>query len=411
MTMRDDALATPMGTPQGEPFSWREELIVRALARALTPDQMIGRLVLTLPSGRREVFGRSGEDASLVLRSFQPFWRGLTRGELGITECYFDGTLDSADLGALLRFCIKNMSAITSVGGKMMKPRLIDRIWHRARTNTRSGSRRNIAAHYDLGNSFYERWLDPSMTYSSALFTSASQSLEAAQTAKNAAVLTALDIQPGDRVLEIGCGWGGFAQAACERGAHVTGLTLSREQLRWAQDRLRKAGLSDRATIKFQDYRDVEGSYDKIASIEMIEAVGEAHWPAYFQNLHDRLKPGGTAVVQAITIDEQLFDTYRREPDFIQRYIFPGGMLPTVALMKSHAKAVGLDFDTITQFGHSYARTLALWREAFENAWPDIASSEFDARFARMWRYYLTYCEVGFENGAINVGHYRFNRA
>jgi cyclopropane-fatty-acyl-phospholipid synthase len=410
MTLRHDALATPMGAPQGAPFSWREEMIVRALGRALTPDQVIGRLILTLPSGRQEVYGRSGDDASLMLRSFAPLWRGLTRGALGITECYLDGAIDTPDLGALLRFCLRNTTAVSSVGGSLMRPRLIDRLWHRTRANTRSGSRRNIAAHYDLGNAFYRLWLDPSMTYSSALFTCASQTLEAAQHTKNAAVLEALDVQAGDRVLEIGCGWGGFAQAACERGASVTGLTLSREQLRWAEEKLSRAGFPEQSAIKFQDYRDIAGSFDKIASIEMIEAVGEANWPIYFQTIHDRLVPGGSAVIQGITIDERHFSAYRREPDFIQRYIFPGGMLPTIAIMKAHAAQAGLEFEVLSRFGSSYARTLALWREAFEQAWPQIAEQGFDTRFARMWRYYLTYCEVGFENGDIDVGHYRMKR-
>ncbi len=410
MTLQDNAIATPLGGPQGAPFSWREEMIVRTLTRALVPDQITGRLVLTLPSGRREVFGRTGQDVSLTLTSFEPLWRALTRGALGITECYLDGTIDTPDLGALLRFCLSNMSAVSSVGGGLMKARMVDKFWHRRRANTRSGSRRNISAHYDLGNAFYKLWLDPSMTYSSAIFKCASQSLEAAQEAKNAAVLDALDVKVGDRILEIGCGWGGFAKAAAVRGGHVTGLTLSRQQLSWATEELAKAGCSDRTDIQYLDYRDVRGSFDKIASIEMIEAVGEEHWPHYFKALHDRLLPGGTAVIQAITIDERHFEAYRREPDFIQRYIFPGGMLPTLSAMEEHAARAGLSFEIVSRFGSSYARTLAIWREAFEREWPEIQKLGFDDRFRRMWGYYLTYCEVGFENGDVDVGHYRMCR-
>ena len=405
-----ELLGTRLREPQGAPFSWREELIVRALAHALTGDQIAGRLRVTLPSGRTEVFGRSGPEAGIVLGSFEPFWRGLTRGALGVADCYLDGEIDTPDLGAALRFCLTNSAAVSQLGGGMMKSRLIDRLWHLGRANTRSGSRRNIAAHYDLGNDFYRLWLDPSMTYSSALFSSAGDTLEAAQQAKNEAILSALAVAEGDRLLEIGCGWGAFAQAAAGRSAHVTGITLSRQQLAWAQVRIGQAGLSEQVDLQLIDYRDVGGTFDKIASIEMIEAVGEAHWPTYFKTLHDRLRPGGVAVIQGITIDERYFSAYRREPDFIQRYIFPGGMLPTVSGMARDCERAGLTFERIEGFAASYARTLRLWRDRFEHAWPQIAAQGFDERFYRMWRYYLTYCEVGFESGEIDVGLYRFRR-
>ena len=405
-----DAIGSGTGTPQGHPFSWREEIIVRALARALRGDHIKGRLWLTLPSGRTEGFGRTGPDAAIILRSFEPLWRGLTRGALGVTECYLDGTIDTPDLGAALRFCLANASAVSAIGDGVLRPGLMDKIWHRRHANTRAGSRRNIAAHYDLGNEFYQLWLDPTMTYSSALF-EAGDSLEAAQHRKNELILEALGITAGERVLEIGFGWGGFAEAAARRGAHVTGLTLSRQQLAYATQRLAAAGLADRTDMRFLDYRDASGQFDKIASIEMIEAVGEENWPAYFQVLHDRLRPGGTAVLQAITIDERHFQAYRREPDFIQRYIFPGGMLPSASAMAQEAARAGLTFETVQRFGGSYARTLAIWRDAFEANWPRITALGFDDRFRRMWGYYLTYCEAGFENGDIDAGLYRLRRA
>ena len=411
MSTHDDVMDTHRAEPPGAPFSWREEMIVRALGRALTGEQVKGRLAVALPSGRTEVFGRSGAEAGVALRSFEPLWRGLTRGALGIAESYCDGVIDTPDLGALLRFCLVNTAAVSAVGGGVLRTRLADRLWHRLRANTRAGSRRNIAAHYDLGNAFYRLWLDPSMTYSSALFGGQAQSLEAAQQAKNAAILDALGVAEGDRILEIGCGWGGFAEAAALRGGHVTGLTLSREQLAWARERLERAGLGDRASIQFCDYRDATGRFDKIACVEMIEAVGEANWPTYFKTLHDRLQPGGVAVLQSITIDERHFAAYRREPDFIQRYIFPGGMLPTVSAMTAEAARAGLSFEVIARFGDSYARTLVAWRETFERAWPQISALGFDERFKRMWIYYLTYCEVGFENGDVDVGLYRLRRS
>jgi cyclopropane-fatty-acyl-phospholipid synthase len=406
-----DAIGTQMRAPGGMPASWREDLIVRALSAALSGEQVTGRLRLTLPSGRTEVFGRDGPEAAIVFGSFEPFWRGLTRGALGVTESYLDGSIDTPDLGAALRFCLTNTTSLASIGGGILRTRLIDRLWHWRRANTKAGSRRNIAAHYDLGNDFYRLWLDPSMTYSSALYAPGADSLEAAQAAKNAAIIHALDLNPADRVLEIGCGWGGFIEAAARQGAQVTGITLSKEQLAWAERRIAQAGLSDRAAIRFEDYRDCAGTYDKIASIEMIEAVGEANWPAYFKTLHDRLRPGGCAVLQAITVDERHFEAYRREPDFIQRYIFPGGMLPTIGVMETQAAQSCLSFEVVERFGGGYARTLAAWRDAFESNWPHIAAQGFDDRFRRMWIYYLTYCEVGFENGDIDVGLYRLRRS
>ena len=392
-------------------MTWTEARIASTL-KAILGVGTVGRLDVVMPSGPRIVIGfeDTGPSARVVMKSLMPAWRAATRGALGLAESYMRSEIDTPDLGAVLRFCLANFEQLEGTGNGPIRTRLWDRVWHQGRNNTRRGSRRNIAAHYDLGNEFYSLWLDPGMTYSSAIFRNAAHTLDEAQTEKNRIILNELNVDTGDRILEIGCGWGGLAEAAARRGVHVTGLTLSREQLSYASDRMRRAGLSALADLRFQDYRDCSGVFDAIASVEMIEAVGEAHWPLYFQTLHDRLKPGGRAVVQAITIDEQYFNTYRRKADFIQRYIFPGGMLPAVARMQAEAARAGLKFETVERFGSSYASTLVEWRTRFRAHWPEIQKLGFDERFRRMWEYYLTYCEVGFERGDVDAGIYRLTK-
>jgi cyclopropane-fatty-acyl-phospholipid synthase len=285
-----------------------------------------------------------------------------------------------------------------------------DRLFHRSRSNTRRGSRRNIEAHYDLGNAFYRLWLDAGMTYSSGIYRSDTDTLETAQAEKYRSIIAALELESGHHLLEIGCGWGGLAEAAARAGAHVTGTTISAEQLTASRERMAAAGLAGRVSLHFEDYRDTRGTFDRIASVEMIEAVGANNWATYFRTLADRLRPGGVSVIQAITIRPDLYDSYRRNPDFIQRYIFPGGMLPTVPKMQEHCRAAGLAFETVETFGASYARTLREWRRRFEAAWPRIAAIGFDERFRRMWEYYLAYCTVGFECRTIDVGLYRLRK-
>lgn len=406
---RDDALNS------GDPFvssggfaAWRDELLLSAAAKR-TKGAAKGRLTVVMPSGRARTFGAGGgAEATLTVKSMKALWRGITRGAVGFAESYIAGEIESADLGELLRFYLDNHAPIARAGAGLFETRFLDRAAHRRRSNTRSGSRRNIAAHYDLGNAFYALWLDPTMTYSSALFEGENRDLEAAQEAKYRRVIEALALAPGHRLLEIGCGWGGMAERAARAGADVTAITVSAEQLAFARERLATGGLDSQARAAFEDYRDVMGTFDRIVSIEMIEAVGEEHWDTYFRVLRDRLVPGGSAVIQAITINERDYPHYRATPDFIQRYIFPGGMLPTVGLMRRHAEAFGLEMETVVEFGPDYARTLALWRERFEAQWPRIATMGFDQRFRRMWLYYLIYCEVGFERGVVDVGLYRF---
>jgi cyclopropane-fatty-acyl-phospholipid synthase len=278
------------------------------------------------------------------------------------------------------------------------------------RANTLTGSRRNIVEHYDLGNEFYRAWLDPSMSYSSALYRDADMTLEDAQRAKQDRILALLDLKPGDTTLEIGCGWGSLAARVAAAGGPVTALTLSPSQRAFALDALAKAGLADRVDVRLQDYREVEGRFDRIVSIEMLEAVGEAYWPVYFDRLRSLLKPGGVAVLQVITIDHARLAAYSKCPDFIQRHVFPGGMLLSPEAIQAQVDRAGLQLDSSENFGLSYAATLAEWHQRFTAAWPTIAAQGFSPRFRKFWEYYLAYCEGGFRAGAIDVGLWRIVR-
>jgi cyclopropane-fatty-acyl-phospholipid synthase len=388
-----------------------DQAVLRICSRLIAPTAT-GRLCLTLPSGASTLIegAMPGTDGHLVLHNYGVFWRSIRRGSIGFAESMIEGEIDSTNLIALFGYFIENKETLRQAGRGKFRVRREDRVYHRSRSNTRDGSRANIAAHYDLGNAFYRLWLDSSMTYSSALYPHPALSLEMAQQAKCDRILDALELTPGQRLLEIGCGWGNFALRAASRGVHVTGLTLSREQLAEAVALNARSGHTADTVFRLEDYRDTRGTYDRIASIEMIEAVGEENWPHYFATLHDRLKPGGIAVLQAITIDDAIYDTYRAKADFIQRYIFPGGVLPTHTLMEQHARAAGLTFETVQLFGPSYARTLADWRRNFHAAWPEITKLGFDERFRRMWDYYLAYCEAGFERGTCDVGIYRLRK-
>ncbi len=372
----------------------------------------IGCLQLTLPSGAAGCIGNpdGSVEGQMVLKSYGALWKIARRGALGFAEAYMDGDIDTDDLRALFELYLVNEPAISRAFPSLNTTRSRDRRFHMRRRNTHAGSRRNIADHYDLGNSFYRLWLDPSMLYSSAIFSTGGMTLEDAQQVKLQRILMALDLSEGQSLLEIGCGWGALAEAAARQGAKVRAITISEQQLSETRERAAAAGQADRVEVRFEDYRDTAGTFDRLVSIEMIEAVGEENWPLFFQTVGERLIPGGIAVIQAITIREDAFAQYRQNPDFIQRYIFPGGMLPTVELMRKRADEAGLTFETIERFGASYTLTLAEWRRRFEAAWPEIAALGFDERFRRMWRYYLTYCEVGFERGLIDVGLYRLRK-
>jgi cyclopropane-fatty-acyl-phospholipid synthase len=391
---------------EGEALSRRGlvGLLDRFLSRA-----GIGRLRLSLPSGATAWVGapHDGVEADLAIENYRAFWKLATRGALGFAEAFMEGDVDTTDLRRFFEFYYANEQAIAAALPRLNRTCGVDRRFHAARRNSRIGSRRNIAAHYDLGNAFYRLWLDESMCYSSGIYSPKCDSLEAAQQQKLRRIVAALDLNETSRVLEIGCGWGALALAMGKAGARVDAITISHEQHRETEARAVNSGLADKVSVRFEDYRDTTGRYDRIVSVEMIEAVGEENWPLYFETVARRLKPGGSAVIQAITIREDAFASYRANPDFIQRYIFPGGMLPTVSLMAQRAAEAGFQFETLERFGPSYARTLSHWRERFEAAWPRIAELGFDERFRRMWLYYLAYSETGFDRGLIDVGLYR----
>mgnify|MGYP002378253009 CR=1 FL=1 len=367
-----------------------------------------------MPDGRRHTVSAGngrGPCAKLRIVRTRALRRLLVGGDLAFAEAYIDGDWTTPDLTALIELALVNEVAAGVSFEASFLLKLVERLRHLSRWNTRSGSRRNIAHHYDLSNTFYSLWLDKSMSYSSALFSADDQSLSEAQAEKNRRLAGLLDLRPGLSLLEIGCGWGEFAlMAARDYGCRVTAITLSRAQYEYTCSRVADAGLGDQVAVRLQDYRDVDGCYDRIASIEMFEAVGERYWARYFASLGGRLNAGGSAALQIITIEERRFETYRRRPDFIQKYIFPGGMLPSLPALRREIDQAGLRLTDTFMFGADYGRTLALWQHRFQTAWPEIQGLGFDARFKRMWEYYLAYCEAGFRTGSIDVGQFRLVR-
>jgi cyclopropane-fatty-acyl-phospholipid synthase len=368
---------------------------------------------VSLPDGRQLIFegAEPGPSAEMQIKNYRFAWRTLRAGDIGVAEAYLRGEWDTPDLTRFLYLFCVNRNMMEQVLGGNAVVRWLQVLRHWLNRNTKRQARKNIHAHYDLGNDFYSAWLDPTMTYSSALFDLGSNDLTAAQVRKYQSLAQEIELKPGERVLEIGCGWGGFAEFAAKTyDARVVGLTISREQHDYAKKRMFEAGLADKVEIRMQDYRDERGQYDRIASIEMLEAVGERYWPAYFAQLRDRLRPGGAAGIQTITIQERFFDNYRREIDFIRRYVFPGGMLPTPTTLKSLGEKFGVPLRAEKIFGEDYARTLSEWRERFRLAWPQITTLGFDERFRRLWEYYLAYCEAGFLSRNIDVRQMIFTR-
>ena len=400
------------GTREAGPSS----AVFGLLLRLLSSNWTWGRLTLVLPDGSsRQLSGKEpGHAAVMNIRSYNFAARVLKSGDIGFAEAYMAGEWDSPELPVLLETLVNNYDHIRRLfdGNPVMNG--INWLGHRLNRNSRRGSRRNIHAHYDLGNAFYAAWLDPSMTYSAARFDRPGQPLEAAQRAKYASLARMMGLQPGHSVLEIGCGWGGFAEfAAREIGATVTGVTISREQYDFARRRLFQAGLADKTDIQLIDYRDVAGQFDRVASIEMFEAVGREYWPTYFAKVHSALKPGGRAGLQVITIQDALFEEYDARTDFIQKYVFPGGSLPSEAKLAPVVAGAGLTWGQTERFGRDYADTLAEWARRFEAAWSEIgrAGAGFDERFHRLWRFYLAYCEAGFRSRRTDVIQLTLDRA
>jgi cyclopropane-fatty-acyl-phospholipid synthase len=388
---------------------WWAKRQLQMVAKVLAPlsNAARGILSLTLPNGNCVEFGEhpcEHLNPVIVLHNWKAVRKVFIGGDLGWSEAYMDGDWDSPDIATLVEWIVVNeddfggMLDSGKVEGAFQKWR------HQRNANSKRGSRRNISYHYDLGNEFYQHWLDPSMTYSAAYFTSEHQTLAEAQYAKYQRIIDFLDIKDGDSVLEIGCGWGGFAEQLCrQKKVLLHGITLSERQLEFAQQRLNNADTLGTADFTLTDYRDAVGEYDHIVSIEMLEAVGEKYWPTYFDTVYKRLKPGGKASIQVITIEDKRFEPYSSSPDFIQTYIFPGGMLPTPDIFKEQATSAGLTVTDEEAFGMGYARTLRHWRDAFQQRWEDIAPLGFDKCFQRMWHYYLTYCEGGFRGNSIDV--------
>jgi cyclopropane-fatty-acyl-phospholipid synthase len=373
-----------------------------------------GRLIVVLPNGARvDCRGRApGPEAMVVLRNMRALRRLFFSGDVAFAESYVQSDWHSPDLSAVVEIAALNGESFMRAIEGFAPARFVNWLTHRLRTNSRKGSRRNIEFHYDLGNEFYREWLDADMFYSSGIYCSGEETLEEAQKNKIDCVLDWLDASAEDDVLEIGCGWGALAATVAERRkARVTGLTLSRQQLVHARGIAQVRAVDDRVDIRLQDYRDVSGRFDRILSIEMIEAVGPEYWPTYFAVLRERLEEGGHAVLQAITIADDRFERYSATPDFIQCYIFPGGALPSRARMLAEIERAGLRLDRCQMFGPSYASTLVDWRRRFHDAWPTIERLGFNASFRRLWDYYLCYCEGGFRSGVIDVGLYKLVHA
>lgn len=367
-----------------------------------------GRLTVITPSGQRieHCAPQDGPEAVLIFHKWRALRRLITGGDIGFAEAYIAGEWSTPNLSTLIEMLAKNCDYLERAILGWVPERLVNRVRHRLNRNSRAGSRRNIAFHYDLGNDFYRMWLDQSMTYSSALFHDGTQSLEVAQQTKQEEIINLLQLNSGERVLEIGCGWGSLAMRLAAAGARVTALTISQQQLDYAKELAQAEGLADQLDLRLEDYRDAVGTFDRIVSVEMLEAVGEEYWPIYFAKLRERLKVGGRAVLQVITIADDRFENYRGGVDFIQRYIFPGGLLPTKDMILRHAVRAGLCQIWTAPFGSSYAETLAEWQRRFKAAWPEIMGLGFPPSFRRLWEYYLAYCEAGFRTGILDVSFY-----
>ena len=385
-----------------------QDRLPRYFARVFSMAQGMntGRLDFVLNDGRcfRAEGPNPGPVAAVHIHNDDLFARLIREGDLGFCDAYLDEWWSTPDLQAFMDWVHADNDDLYDGFPGMGLVRNFEKFRFWLQRNHKAQARKNISYHYDLGNDFYRLWLDDTMTYSSALFETGQESHEAAQIAKYASMVDQMGAQPGDHILEIGCGWGGFAEyAAKERGLKVTGLTISEEQFKYAQERIDKAGLSDLVDFKLQDYRDERGQYDGIASIEMFEAVGQKYWPTYFETVRERLKPGKNATLQIITVTDRRWEVYQRGVDFIQKYIFPGGMLPSPSALRAQVLKAGLAVERSVEFGQSYNITLRRWHETFNEKWDQIADMGFDNRFRRMWNFYLTSCAATFESANCDV--------
>ena len=393
--------------------------LIRNLVNRLAASIERGTLRMTLPDGSlQEITGSASPlpTSDLQIHNARALRRLAMHGDIGFAEAYLAGEWSSSNLTALLHFAMANENKLSSIVANWSSTRLMARVKHLLNTNSKRQAKKNIAYHYDLGNDFYARWLDPSMTYSAGIFRDGfspeETSLETSQEYKCTRLADALQITDTHSVLEIGCGWGGFMQHVIERSkAHITGVSISEQQCRYARQRLAKLNGGQRAEVLFKDYRDLEGRYDRIASIEMFEAVGEKYWQTYARKLKHLLSEDGVAALQVITINEDRFNQYRESADFIQRYIFPGGMLPSQEALAEVMRSAGLKVTDSFRFGPHYAETLRRWRTQFDAEWTTIKKQGFDERFKRMWHYYLAYCEVGFDTGATDVVQIRLEHS
>jgi cyclopropane-fatty-acyl-phospholipid synthase len=384
--------------PQALPWQIRPLIAVLSKIRE-------GTLTLTTPEGYQLRFGDgSAPHADVQFKKWSALKRIFRGGDVGLAECYRDSEVSCSDLTMLLRLALRNRSALDEAFQRNRLLNIFYRMRHLLRPNSRRGSSRNIEAHYDLGNDFYRLWLDDSMTYSSARFRDGlGGDLTKAQGYKYQRMMEMAGAKPGDRILEIGCGWGGFAEYAAGAGNEIDGVTLSPSQLDYARNRILEAGLQKQVSLLLKDYRVLSGKYDHIVSIEMFEAVGEAYWERYFAKLNQLLNMGGRAAIQTIVIRDDLFEHYRRRSDFIQQYIFPGGMLPSPARLSDLARNHGFEIEATEAFADDYAETLRRWRRKFLANRDQVLASGFDMGFIRLWEFYLAYCETGFDEGRIDV--------
>lgn len=407
MTMTTAPHPVVFSLPRGTPAAARTVL-------QLLRKMRHGSLTVTLPDGSSQRFGTQAmPHASLTLYNWNVCHAALKSGDIGFAESFIAGDWSTPNLTELLRVLLRNRAEIDNVIFGTWIGRLMYRIKHLMNRNTKANSQKNIHAHYDLGNDFYRLWLDETMNYSSALFAGdTTQPMAQAQRAKVQRALDMVRVRPGDRVLEIGCGWGALAEMATTRfGVSVTGVTLSTEQLAYAKDRMTRHGVGDRADLRLQDYRDIQDApFDAICSIEMVEAVGREYWPQYFATVARLLKPGGRACIQSIVIDDVLYDRYIASTDFIQQYIFPGGCLPCPREFRAQAQATGLHVVDELDFGHDYAETLKRWRESFVAQRDKVLAQGFDQRFLHIWEFYLAYCEAAFSEDSTSVVQYTLQK-